>query len=117
MTVESNPIKLGQMIQQARLHKGISLRSLAAMTNIPKSSLNDLERGIVTQRRSDIVARIALALDDNPGEYLAALGKSVDEDFPSIDAYLKVRYHHLSPEGIADVQAYVERVALREALD
>lgn len=117
MTASSNQAILGQMIQQARLRKGVSLRNLAATTTIPKSTLNNLERGIIAQPRADIVAKIALALDDNPNEYLGALGKSVDEDFPSLDAYLRVRYHHLSPEGIADVTAYLEQVANREAID
>lgn len=117
MTTASNRAALGQMIQQARLQKAISLRTLSATTGIPKSTLNNLERGIIAQPRSDIVAKIALALDGNPGEYLETLGRTVDNEYPSLDAYLRVRYHHLSPEGIAEVQAYLEQVANREAID
>lgn len=117
MTTNSNHAALGQIIQQARANKAVSLRSLSATTGIPKSTLNNIEHGNIARPRSDIVAKIALALDGNPAEYLGVLGRSADTEYPSLEAYLRVRYHHLSPEGIADVQAYLEQVARREAIN
>ncbi len=117
MTTTPEPARqLGIEIKRKRDVRKMSLGQLSRTTAVPKSTLVRLERGLIARPRLDLVATIAVALNVAPAELFALLGCQIESSLP-LTAYLHARYHHLSPQAIAEMQTYLELVAERDGID
>ena len=104
----NTPGTLGQLIRQARERAGLSLRNLEAITGIPRTTLNRLERNQVDDPSADTLLRLADALELNSDDLFILMGHQPSTDLPSLTPYLRAKYR-LPPSALAEA-----RQALRE---
>lgn len=73
----------GQVLREARLAKGITLRKFAEMVGISPTYLSQVEQCNVDPPTAERVKRMAELLGENPDEWIALAGR-VPEDLPEI---------------------------------
>lgn len=95
-------LTLGAHIQRGRERAGLSLRHLAAITGIPKTTLHRLELDQMDHPSPALLQRVAEALELNSDDLFAFVGYRPSESLPSLAPYLRAKYH-LPPEAIAEV--------------
>ena len=108
---EQTPETLGQLIRQARVRAGLSLRNLEAITGIPRATLNRLERNQANNPSADTLLRLADALELNSDDLFILIGHQPSTDLPSLTPYLRSKYR-LPPMALAEASQ-----ALREILE
>lgn len=94
------PQTLGAFVRQARERAGLSLRNLEAITGIPQAKLNRLEHEQRMDDETDVLQRIADALELDSEALLAFVGYKPSAELPSLAPYLRAKYH-LPPKELA----------------
>lgn len=82
-----NSIELKDMIENARISKGISQRELAKRSNISRSTLNDIINGKIKKIDVDALKKIAEELDLSLEKLLKVAGYDEFLDFLSTDKF------------------------------
>jgi transcriptional regulator with XRE-family HTH domain len=96
---------LGATLRQLRQNKGLSLRQLAAESNVHYSWLAKVENGDLKSFPNSLrLVRLATALDVAPAELLTAAGVPAEIVLPRFDFYLRHRYA-LPAEPIGQLEA------------
>lgn len=72
---------VGEKIKLTRNEKKISLRGLAQLTGLSKTTLNDIENSKITNHRLDTIEKIAAVLEINISELLDECDDSVSNNF------------------------------------
>lgn len=108
--------RLGQLIQQARQSRKLSLRQLSSMSGIPRSTIDRIERGEIARPRPDILTSLAHTLSVPVSDLYAIVQYSSPHDLPSFAPYLRARYGDLSAEGIAELTRYFQSLAKRDGI-
>lgn len=101
-------LTFGEAIRARRQQRGISLRTLSAMTGINKSVLSRLEAGIIRNPHPDHLRLLAPALDLSETELFGWLDASSRERLPTLQPYLRAKYN-LPDKAIEDIAVYLER--------
>jgi transcriptional regulator with XRE-family HTH domain len=73
----------GQVLREARLAKGITLRKFAEMVGVSPTYLSQVEQDNVDPPTAERVKRMADLLGENSDEWIALAGR-VPEDVPAI---------------------------------
>lgn len=105
---------LGALIHRARLAKGLSFRTLAALTDIPLSSLKRFEDGVLNDPSPAQIARIAEALGIDPVRIDRASNNHLQNSMPTIRTYLRSTAG-LSPAGLDAVERVVADLVATDA--
>jgi transcriptional regulator with XRE-family HTH domain len=105
------PVTLGEFVRQARERAGLSSRNLEAITGIARAKLNRLEHDQKVENETDVLQRLAEALELNSDELFALIGYQPSETLPSLTPYLRAKYR-LPPEALAEASE-----ALRDILE
>jgi transcriptional regulator with XRE-family HTH domain len=116
MQQAESALRLGQLIQQTRHTKNLSLRRLASMSGVPYSTILRLERGEIARPRPDMLTAIAGVLLIPIADIYAIVNYSAPHDLPSFAPYLRVRYQDLSPGAIDELTSYFENLAARDGV-
>lgn len=82
----------GEYIQQLRKNKGLSLRELAALTNLSHSYLSQLENNKKQNPTSDIILRLSKHLGISYQALLEKAGKDVAKEY-KLEINLTPHYH------------------------
>lgn len=82
-----NSEELKNIIEEARINKGISQRELAKMSDISRSTLNDIINGKIKKVDVDSLKKIAETLDLSLEKLLKVAGYDSFLDFLSLDRY------------------------------
>lgn len=101
--------KLGALIQQARLRRGLTLRGLAEQTSLSAMWISGVEAGRFAQPAADRLARLSEALNIAPARLDRVTAGTMSASLPAARTYFRSKYH-LSPEQTAQVEAYIERL-------
>jgi transcriptional regulator with XRE-family HTH domain len=112
-----NSSALGPLIRQGRTAKHLSIRSLAALTDIPRSTLFDLELGQVATPHPIALQALARALDLPLTDVYAAAGYTEPEGLPSFTPYLRSKYADLPADARAELATSFERIAKKYGYD
>jgi transcriptional regulator with XRE-family HTH domain len=105
------PASLGAILRQARARAGLSLRNLEAITGIARAKLNRLEHDQHVENETEVLQRLAEALEINSDALFALAHDRPSETLPSLTPYLRAKYH-LPPEALTAASE-----ALRDILD
>jgi transcriptional regulator with XRE-family HTH domain len=97
--------ELGRTIRRARTSKGLSTPALAAAIGATHSTITRLENGEHKSVSPQRLARLGDALGIDLFE------QAIYPNLPQFTPYMRARYKDLSPQGIAAIAAYAERIA------
>lgn len=98
-------IKLGEVIQSARLSLGLSLRQLAQAIDVHYSFLGRLESGDYQTAKPAILQRLGRVLELDERDLFALAGHDVPEGLPAFTPYLRAKYD-MSDEAARALQEY-----------
>ncbi|HTL42094.1 MAG TPA: helix-turn-helix transcriptional regulator [Pseudolysinimonas sp.] len=108
--------RLGQLIQQTRQSKHLSLRRLGSMCGIPYRTIDRIERGEIARPRPDVLTALARALMIPTADVYAIVHYSAPHDLPSFAPYLRARYSDLPSSAIEELVDYFDSLAHREGV-
>lgn len=106
---EAQRRKLGELLAGTRERRGLSVRQLAAITELSTMWLSDLERGLYADPAPARLARVAEALDIEPSRIDRITRGSVASGLPGMRTYFRAKTD-LSPEQITQVERYIQRL-------
>lgn len=84
--------QLGEFIREHRQKQGLSLRRLAAATNLSAPYLLRLEQGERDQPTPDALQRIAGALEVDYADLFVLAGHPIPRDLPTLAPYLRAKF-------------------------
>ena len=93
-----NPNELKNIIENARISKGISQRELAKLSGISRSTLNDIINGKIKKVDVDSLKKIAQTLDLSLTNLLMVAGYDEFLDYLSLD-----KYNNKSPKDLKEI--------------
>lgn len=105
----------GQLLREARMAKGISLRKFAKAIEVSPTYLSQVEQDKVAVPTSDRVARIAKELGESVDEWMAAADRLPDE-LPDIIHQSTVipdilrTTDGMSPESLDKLRKYAQKI-------
>jgi len=105
---------LGLLIHNARLHKGLSFRALAAITDVPLVSLKRFEDGVYNDPSPAQIVRIAEALDVDPARIDRVSRDHLANSMPGVRTYFRST-QKLSPEALDEVERAVAEIRAKHA--
>ena len=100
---------LGAVLESSRQDAGLSLRRLAALSNLPMSSVNRLLKDEVEQPLPAHLVQLARALELNASDLFLLAGLPLPQDVPSLEVMLRVEYG-LPPEAVAEAKRDLGRI-------
>ena len=100
---------LGSVLEAARQAAGLSMRELASLSDMAKSSLERLLKDEVEQPSPANLMRLARVLELRPADLFLLAGLPLPEGSPSLDVMLRTEFR-LPPEAIAEIERDVERI-------
>lgn len=99
---------LGDVLWQARMEAGYSIKGLAQMAGVPQSQLYKLENDHVQKPNAAHLAALAEPLGLSLYEVYAAAGIKTPEALANLDQELEDKLRALSPEHLKRLDRYVE---------
>lgn len=106
-------LALGAYLEHIRIDAGLTMRQLAAATDIPLTTLNRLLKDEVVKPSPAHLARIAAALELDPADVFMVAGLPLPKSLPSVDVVLRAEYG-LSDAGLAEAKRFITEIADRE---
>lgn len=101
--------KLGELLAKARAKKGLSTRALAAELDVAIGWITELENGRFLDPAADRLARLAEALDVEPGRIDRLTQGAIAEGLLAPRVYFRSKMA-LSPDETDKVLRYIERL-------
>jgi transcriptional regulator with XRE-family HTH domain len=111
--MNANRTTLGYYLEEARQNAGLSIRQLAAASEVPQTSLVRLLKDEVDEPSPDNLMSLAKALDLKASDLFLIAGLPIPRDLPSVDAMLRQEYG-LSEKGLAEAKRQIAAIAERE---
>lgn len=108
---------LGRFLRARREALGLSTRRLAALAQVPDSTIVRFEQGAYAAPSPDKLARLARALQVPLADIYALADYAVPADLPSVRPYLRTKYRNLSAEALDALSRDVCRVLARHGID
>lgn len=110
---QPNPEELGSLLRTDRIAAEMSIDEVADATGIDRSTVNRLERGLITAPSPLNLQRLAEALRADVHDYFALAGYFAPHGLPDLAPYLRAKYH-VSPEVASEVETYFQWARQRE---
>jgi transcriptional regulator with XRE-family HTH domain len=105
---------LGALIAKARMRHGIPQTALATQLGVAAGWLAGLEQGRFLDPSNQRLVRIAEVLDIESKQIERITRRSVASGLPGMQTYFRAKYD-LTPEQVARVERYVERLRREDA--
>lgn len=111
-------MRFGELLQEIRVSKRISLRELSQKVKLSAAYLSDIERGLRKPPSIQLILKIAQALETDPEPLLRAalrerdvLELPLNQNFVRTEAALALarRWEHLSEETLKTITALLEQ--------
>jgi transcriptional regulator with XRE-family HTH domain len=109
--------RLGSYLRRQRTAMGLSTRQLAELARIDDSTVVRFEQGAYASPAPDKLARIAEALDLPLADVFAHAHYALPRDLPNLPAYLRVKYRHLPPSALVELDRYLKRLGRKYGID
>lgn len=106
--------QLGRLIRQHREARGLSIRGLAAASEVNTSSLIFLERGEVLSPQPDILRALAAALQLRVSDVFTVAGWLPADELPTLKPYLRTQYRGLDERTIAKFEQQIANELARK---
>ncbi len=107
-------MRLGSVLRERRQLLGLSLADVSQQTGIHRSVVWRIEEGQVERPAPDRLQRLAKALELPAADLFALVGYSLPAtSLPPLRPYLRAKYGPLPETALADVEAYLQRIAQR----
>jgi transcriptional regulator with XRE-family HTH domain len=113
MDSEKSQTTLGRYLEKARQDADLTIRQLAAASDIPQTSLVRLLKDDVEMPSPDNLMSLAEALDVKASDLFLLASLPIPHDLPSVDAMLRQEYG-LSEEGLAEAKRQIASIAEKE---
>jgi transcriptional regulator with XRE-family HTH domain len=107
----TNSDSLGARLRRAREAKSLSIRDLAELSGIGRSTLLDLEQDRVANPNAGTLTRLADELEIESADLFAAAGYTAPSALPSFTPYLRSKYADLPPAAQAELAQSFAHVA------
>lgn len=104
--------KLGRFIRKARDAKGLSLRELAADSGFEHTTLQRMEKGMISSPDPRRLQKLAAALEVDVEDLFELSGYPSDVGLPELTPYLRAKFD-LSKDAAENVERYIERLKTR----
>jgi transcriptional regulator with XRE-family HTH domain len=101
--------RLGELIAKARARKGLSTRALAAELGVAIGWITELENGRFLDPAPDRLARLAEALDIEPGRIDRLTKGAITAGLPTPRVYFRSKMS-LTPEETDKVLRYIDKL-------
>jgi len=108
--------KLGQVLREKREAKGLSLRQLGKLADLPDVTVLRFEQGAYAAPAPDKLARVAAALGMSLADVFALADYSVPNDLPSFMPYLRTKYRNLPTEDVEAIERYAQKLAKKHGV-
>jgi len=79
---------VGQLIQQHRTQRGMTIRDVEKITSIPRSTLSRIEQGDIEKPNALYLSRLAKAFDVRAADYYELAGYHDPDELPELRVYL-----------------------------
>lgn len=106
---ETNGLKLGQYLEQARQRAGLSLRQLAAAAHIPMSTVNHLLKDEIDRPAAEDLQQIARVLELDEVDIFAYIGVTPPKGLPGIAPYLRAK-HGLRGDALSEAAREIQNI-------
>jgi transcriptional regulator with XRE-family HTH domain len=106
---DAQSVRLGRLLVQGRQRKGLSLRALAELTDIPYIWLSRVERGFYNQPAPERLTKLAEILDIDPERLDRASKGHLSSSLPSVRTYFRAKYD-LPPEDIDRIERTIKNL-------
>ncbi|HEY3684249.1 MAG TPA: helix-turn-helix transcriptional regulator [Streptosporangiaceae bacterium] len=114
-TAARTTARFAEYVKTHRKKRGLSLRQLARKAGIDKGNLVRIEQGKrVHSPRPGVLNRLANALGVPVTDLLTCVGYDVPTD---LGGFIRSQYGHLPEDVVAEIVAYVERIASTYDID
>lgn len=100
--------ELARYLRENRERAGVSAYSLATRVGIGRAQLTRLEQGQVLNPRPEVLAGYADAIGVPLADIYAIAGIPAAKGLPTLRPYLRAKYHRLSAEDAAKIEAFVD---------
>ncbi len=100
---------LGQYLAASRQAAGLTVRQLAQLSGIPRTTISRLENNAVDQPRAESLLKLARVLELNDADLLLCAGLTVPRSHASLDTMLRTSYG-LPPEAIAEAEQQLQAI-------
>lgn len=87
----AEPVRLAQMLREAREERGLSLRRLAERVGMHHATLGRIEAG-EHRPGPETLQRLAAALEIDEADLFSMAGYRLPERLPAFPAYLRAKY-------------------------
>lgn len=104
---------LAKLVTAARSDAGLSLQQLEQATGVAKTTLYDLEHGVVRNPRPAVLAALAAPLGVPLADLYAAAGYEAPKGLPTFSPYLRSKYKDLPPEARDELADAFQRITAK----
>lgn len=115
--VGSKPKLLGKKIQASREAKLLNNTELAKLTGVHRSTIRDLENGLIRNPSPEILAKLAEHLNLTLADLYPLAGYAVPSALPDFDGYMATKFRGLPAEAIEEISGHVNYLAAKHGLD
>lgn len=110
MTAER--LTLGQFLDQARRENGLSIRQLAELSDVLKTTVGRLLLDQVKEPKADHLVRLAQVLELNANDLFLMAGLPEPSGIPTVEALLRTEYD-LPEVAIREAKKHIEGIVAR----
>lgn len=96
---------LGRLLHYQRQKLGLRTIDVATLADVAESQVSRYEQGI-SRPRTDVLERLARALQLSPADLFTLAGYAVPNTLPTLRPYLRTKYG-LSSSAITEVEHYL----------
>lgn len=106
---QAEPVRLAQLLREAREERGLSLRRLAERVGMHHATLGRIEAG-EHRPGPETLQRLAAALEIDEADLFAMAGYRLPERLPAFPAYLRAKYR-MPDEAATQLNEYFAYLA------
>jgi transcriptional regulator with XRE-family HTH domain len=106
---QTQAVRLGRLLVQARLRRGLSLRAVAELADVAYLWLSRVEHGLFHQPAPERIMRVADVLGIDPERVDRVTNGHVSSNLPGLRSYFRAKYD-LSLQDIDEIERTVNEI-------
>lgn len=110
--MKAERLTLGQYLDQARQENGLSIRQLAELADVLKTTVGRLLLDQVKEPKADHLVRLAHVLELNANDLFLMAGLPEPSGTPTVEALLRTEYD-LPEVAIREAKKHIEGIVAR----
>lgn len=104
---------LASLVRLRRIELHLSASEVARRAGVATATVTRLEQQVIANPVPENIKAIGKVLGLPDADLFAAAGWVPEGELPGLGVYLKVKYHDIPPEGLADVEEHFKSIASR----